>query len=107
MSARVSLGTRMGKRVKKRGKRGKHPGRAAPRSAKGQCNQAFKQAKSHLKKGHWDWLQQPDNQSLLARWERFQLSEQDRDITLAGEASVARQHNFEGEDSPESSGDSL
>ena len=93
----------MGKSAKRRGKRGKHPGRVAPRSATGRRNQAFKQATSHLKKGHWDWLLEPDNQDLLARWERFCLVEQDRDVTLAGEAAEARQHHSTGEDSPESS----
>ena len=93
----------MGKHSKRRGKRGKHLGRAIPRSLAGRRHHAFKRATSHLQKGHWEWLQHPDNQDLLARWERYQLNEQDRDITLAGEPTSAHLPHTEGEDSPESS----
>ena len=89
---------------KKRGKRGAHTSRpATKRSAAGRRNQDFNILKSALRKGDSQWLSKPENQGLIARWERHQLSEQDRDITLAGEPAVARQHNSEGEDSPESS----
>ena len=88
---------------KKRGKRGKHKGRPSKRSAAGRRDQGFNIVKSALRKGDSLWLLKPENQGLIARWERYQLSKQDRDITLAGESAVARQHNSEGEDSPESS----
>ena len=93
----------MGK-TRKRGKRGKHQGVAAPRSSAGKQNADFNRVKSALRNGRWSLLLHPLHQELAARWERLNLDTHDCDVTERDEGAECSITD-PGEDDPETSED--